>query len=1362
MKKYLIFFLLIFFILLSSVSASDVNSTDLVMDSTSQEDEELINVNEDIEFTLDEVEDNDLDETNIQLLTSNSKNSSLTSSSDDLIVNPDFEDGSGGWNFVGSASVSGDVVYSGSSSAFLSALNDRIYQSVDWTNIESINFHYYVSGLAGLRVYIHDDYSFSQQNEGVIYEFSPNPTSTTGSWVDSGEIDTSDITGESYLIFYIPMLFSGDGVYVDSITFTVKESSDTNLIVNPDFEDGSGGWNFVGSASVSGDVVYSGSSSAFLSALNDRIYQSVDWTNIESINFHYYVSGLAGLRVYIHDDYSFSQQNEGVIYEFSPNPTSTTGSWVDSGEIDTSDITGESYLIFYIPMLFSGDGVYVDSITYTVKNTKETFNINTYVDTPVYFNYSATNVNSWYWNFGDGKHSIDSEPEHTYNKTGTYYANLTITDGDDSNVIYYTVKVIDYPVADLNYIVLDNIYTFFDNSSGSIANYTLDYGDGSRVTFETWPSNGAQHNYLTFGSFNVTLTVTDILGTNSTTTKENLVNIYKSNSYLIDVDSFENGEDGWTLFDGAVISNYRSHDGDYSVFLNNSIEKIINLDNIDSIDFYLFSQIDSGGVRYFDLYIDGDKVYRGQVPARSWSHYSYSTKDLVGNHTVKFDNPSKECYIDDISLKSTSTYLANFSAAITDIDGDDITVKFTDNSYGTYNGLLWTFDGTNTSAVQNPTYTFEKGNHEVTLIIYRDNIKMSTITKVLSLNLPAVNGNTYSSIQDAIDNATAGDVIEIPQLIGTAYNENLLINKSLTLNFNGAVLTPADASTPLFNVTDGATVTVTNIGLTQDSTLITDSVSKLIVKDSIVGVDLDLAEGNIELSDNVFNDAYLTLVANSTIANSTVVSGGVIVNGGKSTIFNTTLTGCDVAITQTGGELDVISNLIAENNIGVNVTGGETLLEYNLIYSNSQFGLVYSENVTNVNNWWGGNDYPNAFNDETLPEDYYDIFRYGTESADIESFLVLTLSSDDTVMGYAKEYTVNAVFISSDDGEIDGYLKTITLDFTSTSADVDSLILENGTGQTTLLTTVTEADSIILTALGVDYELDSVIVSVTNMTISLEGDEVVGGSVIVIVSVPYATGNVTIIVNSEEHSVELVDGIANYTITDLVAGSYSIVAVYDGNDIFANLYNSTSFTVESEPVILINTTVSADNLNIKAGNNGTLNVVLTDVNNNTLANKSVSIIIDGVTYTDVTNGSGVASFSIGFNNAGSYVGILYFAGDDAYDSALGYATVSVTKESTVVTKKATTITAPKKTFKAKKKTKKVKITLKSGSTLLSGKKITLKVKGKTYKAKTNSKGKATFKVKKLTKKGTYKYKVKFAGDSLYKAVSKKGKIKVKK
>ena len=50
---------------------------------------------------------------------------------------------------------------------------------------------------------------------------------------------------------------------------------------------------------------------------------------------------------------------------------------------------------------------------------------------------------------------------------------------------------------------------------------------------------------------------------------------------------------------------------------------------------------------------------------------------------------------------------------------------------------------------------------------------------------------------------------------------------------------------------------------------------------------------------------------------------------------------------------------------------------------------------------------------------------------------------------------------------------------------------------------------------------------------------------------------------------------------------------------------------------------------------------------------------------------------------------------------------------------------------------------------------------KTFKAKTNAKGKATFKIKKLTKKGKYSAVIKFKGNKAYKASSKKVKITLK-
>ena len=62
--------------------------------------------------------------------------------------------------------------------------------------------------------------------------------------------------------------------------------------------------------------------------------------------------------------------------------------------------------------------------------------------------------------------------------------------------------------------------------------------------------------------------------------------------------------------------------------------------------------------------------------------------------------------------------------------------------------------------------------------------------------------------------------------------------------------------------------------------------------------------------------------------------------------------------------------------------------------------------------------------------------------------------------------------------------------------------------------------------------------------------------------------------------------------------------------------------------------------------------------------------------------------------------------------------------------------------------------MKNGKNAIKGKKVTVKVNGKTFKATTNAKGVATISVK-VTKAGTFSAKVKFAGDSTYKTSSSK-------
>ena len=156
-------------------------------------------------------------------------------------------------------------------------------------------------------------------------------------------------------------------------------------------------------------------------------------------------------------------------------------------------------------------------------------------------------------------------------------------------------------------------------------------------------------------------------------------------------------------------------------------------------------------------------------------------------------------------------------------------------------------------------------------------------------------------------------------------------------------------------------------------------------------------------------------------------------------------------------------------------------------------------------------------------------------------------------------------------------------------------------------------------------------------------------------------------------------------------------------------------------------------------------------NDKPLSGYKLTLIFNGNTYVKTTdkNGRVYLAFDDSKLVPKTYTITAKFAGDAKYVKSV---------ETIKFTVKKTTpkLIAAKKTFKSSLKTKKYTVTLKSATNkAISKVKVTLKVKGKTYKATTNSKGKATFKITKLTKKGTFKAVVTFAGNSFYKKVSKK-------
>ena len=97
-----------------------------------------------------------------------------------------------------------------------------------------------------------------------------------------------------------------------------------------------------------------------------------------------------------------------------------------------------------------------------------------------------------------------------------------------------------------------------------------------------------------------------------------------------------------------------------------------------------------------------------------------------------------------------------------------------------------------------------------------------------------------------------------------------------------------------------------------------------------------------------------------------------------------------------------------------------------------------------------------------------------------------------------------------------------------------------------------------------------------------------------------------------------------------------------------------------------------------------------------------------------------------------------------------------------VKKASPKLTAKKKTFKKSKKIKKYSVILKDNKgKAIKKAKLTIKVGKKKFTAKTNSKGKAVFKLKKLSKKAKCTAKITYNGNKYFKKLTKKVKIIIK-
>ena len=171
---------------------------------------------------------------------------------------------------------------------------------------------------------------------------------------------------------------------------------------------------------------------------------------------------------------------------------------------------------------------------------------------------------------------------------------------------------------------------------------------------------------------------------------------------------------------------------------------------------------------------------------------------------------------------------------------------------------------------------------------------------------------------------------------------------------------------------------------------------------------------------------------------------------------------------------------------------------------------------------------------------------------------------------------------------------------------------------------------------------------------------------------------------------------------------------------------------------------------------------LTDANGNPITNASVQFAYKTVIFNRTTDENGIVVLGVSTQFADSYLCALSYLGDETHEAAFVAFNFKLDK-------KPISISAAAKSYKASTKTKKYTVTLKTkkcaskdGKVYLNkGKKVTLKVNGKTYSGKTNAKGQVTFKITNLKKKGKFTALIKFAGDKTYKSASKKVTLTIK-
>ncbi|MBL7883294.1 MAG: PKD domain-containing protein, partial [Bacteroidia bacterium] len=373
---------------------------------------------------------------------------------------------------------------------------------------------------------------------------------------------------------------------------------------------------------------------------------------------------------------------------------------------------------------------------------------------------------SWSWNFGDGGVSVQQNPSHTYALGGTYIVILIVTNSagcSDTITKPVIVNTVPTPLFSANSTCQGTITSFTDLSTDAvpITAWYYNFADGNSSF-----SQNPNYIYAAAGVYNVSLTVTNISGCDSTVVIPVSVNVFPQAIYTVDTvcigtpTTFTDSSAGlptqwtWNFGDGTsstvgpVISHVYSAAGTFLtsltvssgagcthtsfqiVVVRSDVQAGITAANAiceNNILLINDNSIVSAGFILSQTWDFGDGS--AQTSTLNTSHVYPAAGTYVITHVVVSDGGCSSTAYDTVVVNPLPS--AAFTVANT---CQNQLSSFIDASIGSITSWSWNFGDGGTANVQNPTHVYStSGGFNATLVVITNTGCSDTVTRPITI-----------------------------------------------------------------------------------------------------------------------------------------------------------------------------------------------------------------------------------------------------------------------------------------------------------------------------------------------------------------------------------------------------------------------------------------------------------------------------------------------------------------------------------------------------------------------------------------------------------------------------------------------------